>query len=383
MAGLASAGGDAQAPAEPAGDDMPGGPKEPARRPRHVTLDRPFNRIHGTSEPWSIGHAVSSGCIRMRNEDVIDLYHPGGGRNARDRLVIGAKDLRSMCPNCGNTPPESPFHHRFGPTCRSISFMRASRLDADPALPAGSRLHHDDSPPRPAAPSLSGREEGSEDRTVYGLGYAATPTINELDSTLTGEQLPPELSAAPKWTFKNDEAPGTLVIDTKEHFLYLVLPNGRAMRYGVGVGKEGFGWKGAVRVGSKQECPAGSRRGDDRARTRQGTMIPDMMEAARAIRSAHARSISTRREGHAVRNPRHGRTEIHRPQRVVRLHPHGQSSTSSISTNAYRSMRRWSSADLDRGSPTRRNKDPLPPGGGFFSFGAGRRSRQSSSRRRR
>jgi lipoprotein-anchoring transpeptidase ErfK/SrfK len=31
-------------------------------------------RIHGTSEPWTIGHAVSSGCIRMRNEDVTDLY---------------------------------------------------------------------------------------------------------------------------------------------------------------------------------------------------------------------------------------------------------------------------------------------------------------------
>ncbi len=31
-------------------------------------------RIHGTTEPWSIGEAVSSGCIRMMNQDVIDLY---------------------------------------------------------------------------------------------------------------------------------------------------------------------------------------------------------------------------------------------------------------------------------------------------------------------
>jgi lipoprotein-anchoring transpeptidase ErfK/SrfK len=31
-------------------------------------------RIHGSNEPWTIGQAVSSGCIRMRNEDVIDLY---------------------------------------------------------------------------------------------------------------------------------------------------------------------------------------------------------------------------------------------------------------------------------------------------------------------
>jgi lipoprotein-anchoring transpeptidase ErfK/SrfK len=31
-------------------------------------------RIHGSNEPWTIGHNVSSGCIRMRNADVIDLY---------------------------------------------------------------------------------------------------------------------------------------------------------------------------------------------------------------------------------------------------------------------------------------------------------------------
>ena len=38
-------------------------------------------RIHGTNEPWKIGDAVSSGCIRLINEDVIDLY---------DRAKIGA-----------------------------------------------------------------------------------------------------------------------------------------------------------------------------------------------------------------------------------------------------------------------------------------------------
>ncbi len=34
----------------------------------------PSYRIHGSNQPWTIGHAVSSGCIRMRNEDVMDLY---------------------------------------------------------------------------------------------------------------------------------------------------------------------------------------------------------------------------------------------------------------------------------------------------------------------
>jgi lipoprotein-anchoring transpeptidase ErfK/SrfK len=39
-------------------------------------------RIHGSNEPWTIGQNVSSGCIRMRNTDVIDLY---------DRVKVGTK----------------------------------------------------------------------------------------------------------------------------------------------------------------------------------------------------------------------------------------------------------------------------------------------------
>jgi lipoprotein-anchoring transpeptidase ErfK/SrfK len=52
------------------------------------------------------------------------------------------------------------------------------------------------------------------------------------------------------------EAPGTIIIDTRQHYLFLVLGDGRALRYGVGVGREGFGWKGTVRIGAKQEWPA-------------------------------------------------------------------------------------------------------------------------------
>lgn len=132
--------------------------------------------------------------------------------------------------------------------------------------------------PSSAVAGLAAKKD-QKTEPVYGLGYAATPTINELDSTLTGEQLPPEAFRRAEVDFKTDEAPGTLVIDTKEHFLYLVLPNGRAMRYGVGVGKEGFGWKGAVRVGSKQEWPRWFPPKEMIAREHaKGHMIPDMME---------------------------------------------------------------------------------------------------------
>lgn len=55
--------------------------------------------------------------------------------------------------------------------------------------------------------------------------------------------------------YTTSEPPGTIVIDPREHFLYYVMPGGRAMRYGVGVGKEGFGWSGSATINSKQEWP--------------------------------------------------------------------------------------------------------------------------------
>ncbi len=51
------------------------------------------------------------------------------------------------------------------------------------------------------------------------------------------------------------EAPGTIVVDPPRHYLYLVQKDGRALRYGVGVGGEGFGWAGAATVHEKQEWP--------------------------------------------------------------------------------------------------------------------------------
>ena len=51
------------------------------------------------------------------------------------------------------------------------------------------------------------------------------------------------------------EQPGTIIIDPQSHFLYLIQEGGRAIRYGVGVGREGFGWSGVATVHDKQEWP--------------------------------------------------------------------------------------------------------------------------------
>lgn len=55
--------------------------------------------------------------------------------------------------------------------------------------------------------------------------------------------------------YKTDEKPGTIIVNTKEKFLYFVMPDGKAMRYGIGVGREGFGWSGTARVAMKREWP--------------------------------------------------------------------------------------------------------------------------------
>jgi len=54
-------------------------------------------------------------------------------------------------------------------------------------------------------------------------------------------------------TYATTEAPGTVIVDTENKFLYFVLKDGMAIRYGVGVGREGFGWSGTVHVGAKSE----------------------------------------------------------------------------------------------------------------------------------
>lgn len=56
-------------------------------------------------------------------------------------------------------------------------------------------------------------------------------------------------------TYPSPDPPGTIVVDPGSHFLYLVQGGGQAVRYGVGVGAEGFAWSGVATIHSKQEWP--------------------------------------------------------------------------------------------------------------------------------
>ena len=105
-----------------------------------------------------------------------------------------------------------------------------------------------------------------------------------------------------------NEQPGTIIVDTNNKFLYFVEGNNRATRYGVGVGREGFGWSGVV-----QDRPQGGMAGLDaagrdasRAKPRNGHNLPAFMKGgpdnplgARAMYLYHGRPR------HDVPHPRH------------------------------------------------------------------------------
>jgi lipoprotein-anchoring transpeptidase ErfK/SrfK len=57
-------------------------------------------------------------------------------------------------------------------------------------------------------------------------------------------------------SYSGNYAPGTILIDTAERRLYLVLPDGQALRYGIGVGRDGFRWSGVHRISAKKEWPS-------------------------------------------------------------------------------------------------------------------------------
>jgi lipoprotein-anchoring transpeptidase ErfK/SrfK len=94
------------------------------------------------------------------------------------------------------------------------------------------------------------------------LGYAPSPQssfpsdnmmvapADESDGSVVPERLRRAIVA-----FNTGEAPGTVVIDTGNTALYFVLGQGRAVRYGVGVGREGFTWSGVQTISRKAEWP--------------------------------------------------------------------------------------------------------------------------------
>ncbi|MFL6823828.1 MAG: L,D-transpeptidase [Xanthobacteraceae bacterium] len=78
-----------------------------------------------------------------------------------------------------------------------------------------------------------------------GLGYTSTDNGNQARADLRRVTV----------NYPSDEAPGTIIVDTQNTYLYYILGGGKAIRYGIGVGREGFTWSGVKSVERKAEWP--------------------------------------------------------------------------------------------------------------------------------
>ena len=88
-------------------------------------------------------------------------------------------------------------------------------------------------------------------------GAIPQPTVQDVDPGQergSVDAVPYEFRKQPVF-FRSQELPGTIVVDTSERFLYLIQSPTRAIRYGIGVGRDGFTWTGILKVSRKTEWP--------------------------------------------------------------------------------------------------------------------------------
>lgn len=108
-------------------------------------------------------------------------------------------------------------------------------------------------PSAPAEEMTASYYDGRQDQQAYYGGQDQQATYGGQDDQQLAREYPSstrEIMPDP-----TSERPGTITVDTKNRYLYLSLPGGQAVRYGVGVGRQGFTWKGRTHIGRKEAWP--------------------------------------------------------------------------------------------------------------------------------
>ncbi len=136
-------------------------------------------------------------------------------------------------PNGPDSPDSYTYGHQFGPP---------PARDRDVIRPPGAIG------PRALGPGAAAQGRPSDDQSV-----AALPP-DEQPETGPPQALPDNLKRQ-LVDFRTKEPAGTIIIDTPHTYLYLVLGHGQAIRYGIGVGREGFTWSGVERISRMKEWP--------------------------------------------------------------------------------------------------------------------------------
>ncbi len=109
------------------------------------------------------------------------------------------------------------------------------------ALPTAKQTYRTAQPAPPSARrAVRPQQPGRTERAV-----AAAPRPAAVSGSFQRQTVP----------YSGGEAPGTIIIDTSSRHLFLVRSGGQAIRYGVGVGRAGFGWSGSAKIGRKAQWP--------------------------------------------------------------------------------------------------------------------------------
>ena len=85
--------------------------------------------------------------------------------------------------------------------------------------------------------------------------WGVQPDAVQSRDTMSEDAALPDRLRRAVVNYPSREAPGTLIVDTRHTYLYFILGNDRAIRYGVGVGREGFTWSGVQSISRKAEWP--------------------------------------------------------------------------------------------------------------------------------
>jgi lipoprotein-anchoring transpeptidase ErfK/SrfK len=141
---------------------------------------------------------------------------------------------------------------------RPLYPQEADPYNAPPPPPAFAYPNGSPPPGYGAAPPMGAPGQEDAIRPPMSIGpdqQGAVATLPPDYQPETGPvQLPPQFRRT-IIDFRTKEPVGTVIIDTPHTYLYLVLPGGKAMRYGIGVGREGFTWAGTERISRMAEWP--------------------------------------------------------------------------------------------------------------------------------
>jgi lipoprotein-anchoring transpeptidase ErfK/SrfK len=223
-------------------DDVPGGPRGPYVIPGpgpYRAVPGPYRAVPGPYEE-----------ARRYPGERYDRYGPPPYRDVEP--YAPPRPPAAIYPDDARTPPPPPGYGRQ-PQYPAYPPQDANRQPGHGAQPGYGAQ------PSPGAQPPYGARPGYEPERPTGSIGRNNPAVAALPPDYEPEQgTPKELPQHLRRQlvdYRTKEPAGTLVIDTPNTYLYLVLGNGKAMRYGIGVGREGFTWAGEERISKMAEWP--------------------------------------------------------------------------------------------------------------------------------